>query len=33
METVYFLIFWLGGALLHTLVELKMKPYLVALIK
>ncbi len=33
METVYFLIFWLGGALLHTLIELKMKPYWTALTK
>jgi hypothetical protein len=28
MEGIYFLILWIGGALLHTLLELKIKPYL-----
>ncbi len=28
METVYFLIFWIGGALVHTLYDLKVKPLL-----
>ena len=28
MEGIYFLIFWIGGALLHTLYDLKLKPYL-----
>lgn len=28
MEAIYFLTFWVGGALLHTLYELKVKPYL-----
>lgn len=27
MEALYFLILWLGGALLHTLYDLKLKPY------
>jgi hypothetical protein len=28
MEGIYFLILWLGGALLHTLYDLKLKSYL-----
>lgn len=28
MEGVYFLVLWIGGALLHTLYDLKLKPYL-----
>jgi hypothetical protein len=28
MEGIYFLIFWIGSALLHTLYDLKVKPYL-----
>ncbi len=28
MEGIYFLILWIGCALLHTLLELKIKPYL-----
>jgi hypothetical protein len=28
MEGIYFLIIWIGSALLHTLYELKVKPYL-----
>ena len=28
MEALYFLILWLGGAVLHTVYELKLKPYL-----
>jgi hypothetical protein len=28
METIYFLILWIGAAILHTLYELKVKPYL-----
>ena len=28
MEGIYFLIIWIGSALLHTLYELKIKPYL-----
>lgn len=28
MEGIYFLIIWIGSALLHTLYELKLKPYL-----
>jgi len=30
MEGVYFLVLWIGGALMHTLYELKVKPYLEA---
>ena len=26
MEAIFFLIFWLGGATLHTIYELKIKP-------
>lgn len=28
MEAIYFVIFWIGGALLHTLYDLKVKPNL-----
>lgn len=28
MEGIYFLILWFGGALLHTLYDLKFKPFL-----
>ncbi len=28
MEGIYFLLIWIGSALLHTLYELKVKPYL-----
>lgn len=28
MEGIYFLIFWIGSALLHTLYDIKVKPYL-----
>ncbi len=28
MEGIYFLIFWIGSALLHTLYELKVKPHI-----
>lgn len=28
MEGIFFLTLWLGGALLHTLYDLKIKPYL-----
>ncbi len=28
MEGIYFLIIWIGSAVLHTLYELKVKPYL-----
>ena len=28
MEGIYFLIIWIGSAILHTLYELKVKPYL-----
>lgn len=28
MDGIYFFILWIGGALLHTLFELKVKPYL-----
>jgi hypothetical protein len=28
MEGIYFLILWIGSALLHTLYELKVKPYI-----
>jgi len=28
MDGIYFLIIWIGSALLHTLYELKIKPYL-----
>jgi len=27
MEGIYFLIFWIGSAVLHTLYDLKVKPY------
>lgn len=27
MEGVYFLIIWVGSALVHTLYDLKIKPY------
>ena len=30
MDGIYFFILWVGGALLHTLYELKVKPYLAA---
>jgi hypothetical protein len=33
MESIYFLVFWIGSATLHTLYELKMKPYLNSLAK
>lgn len=26
MEGIFFLVFWIGGALLHTLFDLKVKP-------
>ena len=29
MEGIYFLIIWIGGALLHTLYDLKVKPSLI----
>jgi hypothetical protein len=28
MEGIYFLIIWIGCALVHTLYDLKVKPYL-----
>lgn len=28
MDGIYFVIFWVGSALLHTLYDLKVKPYL-----
>jgi len=28
MDAIYFLIIWVGSALLHTLYDLKIKPYL-----
>jgi hypothetical protein len=28
MEGLYFLVFWLGGALLHTLFDIKVRPVL-----
>lgn len=28
MDGIYFLIIWVGSALLHTLYDLKIKPYL-----
>lgn len=28
METIYFLIIWIGSALMHTFFDLKIKPYL-----
>jgi len=31
MEGVLFLVFWLGGAALHTLYDLKVKPVVQAL--
>lgn len=31
MDGVYFFIIWISGALLHTLYELKVRPYLDAL--
>ena len=30
MEGILFLVFWLGGALLHTLFDIKIKPVLQA---
>jgi hypothetical protein len=27
MEGIYFLIIWIGSAVLHTLYELKVRPY------
>lgn len=27
MEGLYFILFWVGGALLHTLYDLKVKPH------
>lgn len=30
MEGILFLVFWLGGAALHTLYDLKIKPVLLA---
>ena len=27
MEGIYFLLIWIGSALLHTLYDLKIKPY------
>ena len=31
MEGILFIVFWLGGAALHTLFELKVKPVVEAL--
>ena len=31
METVYFLVLWIGAAVVHTFYELKVKPYLAQL--
>lgn len=28
MDGIYFLIIWISGALLHTLYDLRIKPYL-----
>ena len=30
MEGIFFMVFWIGGAALHTLYELKIKPVLAA---
>jgi len=30
MEGIFFLVFWLGGAALHTLFDIKIKPVLMA---
>ena len=31
MEGIFFIVFWLGGAALHTLFDLKVKPVVQAL--
>lgn len=31
MEGIFFIVFWLGGAVLHTLFDLKVRPVVQAL--